>query len=117
MLKLLADENLDNDILRGLELKIPTLEIVRVQDVGLQEADDPDILDWAARNERILVSHDRKTMARFAYERVERGLKMPGVFLVRRFAPIGSVIDDLWILAECSREGEWEGQVRYLPLR
>jgi len=25
-------------------------------------------------------------------------------------------IDEILILAECSEEGEWEGQVRYLPL-
>ena len=41
---------------------------------------------------------------------------MPGVFEVRSVAPIGQVIDDLILLAECSHEGEWEGQVRYLPL-
>lgn len=116
MLKLLADENLDNDILRGLELKNLALDFLRVQDVGLQEAQDPDILEWAARNGRIVVSHDRKTMARFAYERVGNGLKMPGVFLLRRFASIGPVIDDLWLLVDCSHEGEWEGQVIYLPL-
>lgn len=115
-MKLLADENLDNDILRGLELKNAGLDIVRVQDVGLQEAEDRDILEWAASESRIVVSHDRRTMPRFAYERVEQGLKMPGIFLVRRFASIGPVIEDLWLLAELSREGEWEGQVLYLPL-
>ncbi len=25
--------------------------------------------------------------------------------------------EDILLLAECSLEGEWEGQVRYLPLR
>jgi hypothetical protein len=42
---------------------------------------------------------------------------MPGVFEVGREVPIGAAIDDLLLLAECSVEGEWEGQVRYLPLR
>jgi predicted nuclease of predicted toxin-antitoxin system len=74
VLKLLADENLDNDILRGLEMKNPAVDIVRVQDVGLQEADDPGILEWAAQNGRIVVSQDRKTMPRFAYERVEQAV-------------------------------------------
>jgi hypothetical protein len=27
------------------------------------------------------------------------------------------VIEDLLLLAQWSREGEWEGQIRYLPLR
>ena len=41
---------------------------------------------------------------------------MPGVFEVPSVARIGQAIDDLILLAECSFEGEWEGQVRFLPL-
>ena len=41
---------------------------------------------------------------------------MPGVFEVRSTAAVGEVIDDLILFAECSYDGEWEGQVRYLPL-
>jgi hypothetical protein len=42
---------------------------------------------------------------------------MPGVCEVSREVPIGRAIEDLLTLAECSLEGEWEGQVLYLPLR
>ena len=42
---------------------------------------------------------------------------MPGVFEVSRDVPIGIAIEDILLLAECSMDGEWEGQVRYLPLR
>jgi hypothetical protein len=42
---------------------------------------------------------------------------MPGVFEVSRNVPIGVAIDDILLLAECSLDDEWEGQVRYLPLR
>ncbi len=42
---------------------------------------------------------------------------MPGVFEVSRKVPIGVAIEEILILAECSEAGEWEGQVRYLPLR
>ncbi len=42
---------------------------------------------------------------------------MPGIFEISREIPIGVVIEDLLLLAEYSLEGEWEGQVRYLPLR
>ena len=41
---------------------------------------------------------------------------MPGVFEVSRSVPIGRAIEDILLLAECSVDGEWEGQVRYLPL-
>lgn len=41
---------------------------------------------------------------------------MPGVFEVQSVAPISRTIDDLLRLADCSHQGEWEGQVRFLPL-
>lgn len=44
MLRLLADENFNEDIVRGMLLRQPDLNIVRVQDVGLGGADGPDIL-------------------------------------------------------------------------
>lgn len=117
MLRLAADENFNNDIVRGLLRRRPDLEIVRVQDVGLSGADDPTILEWAAGEGRVLLSHDVSTLTRYAYGRVEAGKRMPGIFEVDRNVPTGVVIEDIMLIAECSLEGEWEGQVRYLPLR
>jgi hypothetical protein len=56
-------------------------------------------------------------MTAHAYERVRDRKSMPGVFEVGRNVPTGVAIEDILLLAECSLEGEWEGQVRYLPLR
>lgn len=42
---------------------------------------------------------------------------MPGVFEVSRKMSVGSAIEEILLIAECSLEGEWEGQVRYLPLQ
>ena len=50
MLRLLADENLDYDLVRGALRLRPTLDFVRVQDVGLSGMSDPDILAWAAKD-------------------------------------------------------------------
>lgn len=117
VLRLAADENLNSDIVRGLLRREPDLDIVRVQDVGLSGADDPTILDWAAHEKRVLLTHDVSTLMRYAYERVETGRPMPGIFEVSRSVRVGLAIEDILLLAECSLEGEWEGQVRYLPLR
>ena len=116
MLKLVADENFNNDILRGILRRNPDLGILRIQDVGLSGADDPTVLEWAAKEGRILLTHDVQTITRYAYERVEAGQPMPGIFEVGRSVPVGTAIEDILLLAECSLEGEWEGQVRYLPL-
>jgi hypothetical protein len=42
---------------------------------------------------------------------------MPGIIEAGQDLPIGRVIDDVLLLANCSFEGEWEGQVIYLPLK
>src|SRR3989304_4826786 len=112
---LLADENFNNDIVRGLMRRKTDFDIVRVQDVGLSGADDPTILEWAAKEGRILLTHDVSTITHYAYERISAGKAMPGVFEVSRELPLGSVIEDILLLAEGGFEGEWEGQVRYLP--
>ena len=49
MLALAADENFNNDIVRGALRRKPDLNIIRVQDAGLSGADDPDVLEWACR--------------------------------------------------------------------
>lgn len=116
MLRLAVDENFNNDILRGLLRRKPDLDIIRVQDVGLSGADDRTVLEWAAREGRVLLTHDVTTITRYAYERVQAGQPMPGVFEVSRAVPIGRAIEDIMLLAQCSLEGEWESQVRYLPL-
>jgi hypothetical protein len=116
MLRLAADENLNNSIVRGLLRRQPELDIVRIQDVGLSGADDPTVLEWAAKEGRVLLTHDVSTITRYAYERVRAGQPMPGVFEVGRDVPIGRAIEDILLLAEYSFDNEWEGQVRYLPL-
>lgn len=116
MIKLAADENFNNDILRALLRRCPSLDIVRVQDAGLSGADDPAVLAWAAQEQRVLLTHDVSTMTRYSYERVKRQLPMPGVFEVPTNLMIRAAVEDLLLLAQCSRTGEWEGQVRYLPL-
>jgi len=116
MLGLAIDENFNNDILRGVLRRNPKLNIKRVQDAGVAGADDPAVLDWAARENRVLFSHDVSTMTQHAMTRVRAGQKMPGLFEVGRSVPLRLAIDDILLIAECSREGEWEGQIRYLPL-
>jgi len=117
MLLLASDENFNNDIVRGLLRRNPGLDIARIQDVGLSGADDPTILEWAAREARVLLTHDVSSITHFAYERVRAGKKMPGVFEVSRNVPIRVSIEDILLLAEYSLDDEWNDQVRYLPLR
>ncbi len=116
-MRLLADENFHGAIVRGLLRRRPDLDLVRVADIGLGEADDPTILTWAAAEGRLVLTHDAATLIGYAYDRIATGLTMPGIIEVRQDLPIGLVIDDLLLIIDASREGEWEGQVLYFPLR
>ncbi len=116
MLRLLADENLDGNIVRGLLRRLPAADIVRVQRVLRPGLPDPEILAWAAIEHRVVVTHDVATMTRFAFERVEAGLPMPGVIeIVHPFA-IGQAVEELVFVVEYHDEADMEGQVLYLPL-
>ncbi len=55
-------------------------------------------------------------MAHYAYERVSAGFPMPGVFEISTDLSIGRAIEDLVLISVASELGEWEGQVRFLPL-
>ncbi len=117
MVRFLADENLNNDIMRGLLRRNPNIDIVRVQDVRLSGADDSTVLAWAAQEGRILLTHDVSTITKFAYERIGAGLPMPGVIELGRNVALGIAIDDLLLIAEASTDEEWDNKIGYLPLR
>lgn len=116
MLRLVADEDFNNDILRGLLRRQEALDLVRVQDVGLRQADDDTVLAWAAHNKRLVVTHDANTMTRAAYDRAVQGLPMPGLIVVVSTSSLHQAIEDPLLLAECSGDDEWAGQVVHVPL-
>jgi len=116
MLRVFIDQDFDHDILRGLRLRLSELNAVTAREVGLDRKPDPDILAWAATQRRVVVTHDRNTMPRHAYDRVRNSEPMAGVFVVSREMPVGNAIAELQILLECSNEGEWDALVVFLPL-
>src|SRR5688572_17865221 len=115
-MRFLADENFDGRIVNGLRRRQPGIDLVRVVDVGLSGLPDPELLTWAAEQDRVVLTHDVTTMVGYAYERVGRGERLPGVVEVSSELRVQEVIEDLTLLAAASLPGEWEGQVLYLPL-
>lgn len=100
MLRLATDEDFNNRILRGLLRRKPELGIVRVQDAGLRGRVDAEVLEWAATEERVLLTHDVSTMKQHVNERLVAGLPMPGVFELGQDVPIGQAIEDI-LLSGC----------------
>src|SRR5262249_27338199 len=98
-MRLASDADFNGKAYRALLRRQPDLDIRRIQDAGLRTADDLDVLAWAASEGRILLTHDRETMVGFAYRRVESGLSMPGVFVLRnRPNQIGQMVEDILLV-------------------
>jgi len=116
VIRLLVDQNFNDHILAGLTRREPGLDVVHVRDVGLAAALDPRILQWAADHDRVLLTHDRRTIPPFLHDRIAAGLLVPGVFLVSDAMPIGQAIDELQIAVSCLSPGECADIVRYFPL-
>jgi predicted nuclease of predicted toxin-antitoxin system len=117
MFRLFADENFDNDILRALKRDGVLVVVDRVQDIGLYRSKDPVILERAAAEEAIVLTHDRKTMPGFAFGRVSAGQPMSGVWVVRDTLSVADAVAELALLLACSEPAEWRDRVLYLPLQ
>ncbi len=118
MLRLVADEDFNNRIVRGVLRRNPRVDIVCVNDVpSLGGSDDPVVLEWAAREGRLVLTHDQNTMTKHARERIVAGQSMPGLIVVPQTLSIGQAIEETLLLDECSEEGEWDGQILFLPFR
>jgi predicted nuclease of predicted toxin-antitoxin system len=87
-----------------------------VQEASLAGAQDAALLEWAARNQRVLVTHDRKTMLEVVYQRLRSGQKTAGLVIVRKELPLIRAIEDLVLLLERCTETDLENQVVFIPL-
>ena len=116
MIAFLADENLKRKIISGLLRRNPSVDVIRAQDVGLTGVEDRILLEWAARHNRILLTHDVQTLVGFAWESVRTGKPMAGVIVLGRNLRVSEAVKELLLIAECSEPEEWTGVVAYLPL-
>jgi hypothetical protein len=114
--RFVADENFDGRVIRSLLRDYPDTDIVRVQDTEFYTAPDPSVLEWAANEGRIILTHDIRTMVGFAHDRIRLGLPMPGMIAVRRSMPIRRAIADLTMMVGASEMSEWANRVIFLPL-
>jgi hypothetical protein len=76
---------------------------------------DPDILLWAERERRIVVSFDRKTMPGHLAAHLASGHRSPGVFLIRRRASLSDVVDYLALATVASDADDWKDLYHFIP--
>ena len=114
--RFLADNDLNDAIVLGVLRREPSIEFKRLRDLGLAALPDDTVLDFAARENWIVVSHDVNTMTDAAFTRLSTQQTMHGLFLVHQRNPPGQAIEDLVLIWSDSEAEEWAQQVRFLPL-
>ena len=115
-MKLLLDEHIDPAIARGLRRLIPDINLLSVQEADLRGLDDASILYYASREQRVVVSMDRRTMSHEAIQRIEASEPMPGLILIRPRTSLGDIIRALELVVICADETDMENAIVYLPL-
>jgi hypothetical protein len=76
---------------------------------------DPDVLIWAERCCRIVVSRDESTMKTHFANHLRAGHGSPGLFLVRKRSRLFEVVDFLVAAAYASESADWQDQGFYIP--
>ena len=94
-LQILADHDLNEDILRALLARRGTLDILRVREIGPRTMPDDAVLEYASENGRIVLTHDRTTMPDELWRRMATGSLVPVVIVIPRDLSPGRVADEL----------------------
>ena len=118
-LRYLLDENqrgvLWHVILRHNARGIDPIDALRVGDVADLPlgSDDPTILLWAEREQRILVTFDRSSMRQHLTEHLAVGNHSPGIFMVLPDSKVVRIVEFLVIAAYASEPAEWLDWIKY----
>ena len=81
-IRFLGDADLNHFIIEGSLRQERVLDFMLAVDAGLPGRPDPDVLAIAARFDRVLVSHDDRTMPVHFARFLRDGNRSPGVLLI-----------------------------------
>ena len=117
--RFLADENFNLAIVAGLRRARPALDILTAPDAGILHLADPGVLAWATTHNRILLSHDMRTMPGHFYRflaQLPHDHHCPGVMLLSQSLAIGQAIAAVLEIWDLSFHDEWRDVLTRLPL-
>lgn len=110
-----ADADFNQNVIRGLRRRQPAIDFQTADDTGLRGLDDLEVLAVAAREGRILVTHDHRTMFPY-FVTFSATQHSPGVFILSQSLPINQAIEELLLVWEASEAEEWVDTIQFLPL-
>jgi hypothetical protein len=109
-----ADADLNEDIVKGVLRREPGVDFRTAAASGLQFLSDSEVLAQAAREGRILVSHDRRTMPR-AFAEFVRASVSPGFLVVSQKTDLLTAIEGLLLVWLACEAEEWTNQLGTIP--
>jgi hypothetical protein len=110
-----ADADLNQIIVKAMLRLEPAIDFQTAYAANRAGLDDPAVLKLAAEQDRILVSHDRKTMPNH-FGQFILSENSPGLLIVSQKLPIAQVAEDLLLIWLASEPEEWVNRMRSLPL-
>ena len=110
-----ADADLNQVILLATIRREPTIDFQTAHAANLAGIPDREVLLQAARQGRILVSHDRRTMPGHFSEFIATETS-PGLILVPQHLPVNQAADELILIWSATEAEEWVNSICYLPL-
>src|SRR5688500_14640977 len=120
MLRYLLDEHLRGPLWQAILIHnrrgIDPIDAVCVGDAADLPlgSTDPQILEWAEREARILLSFDRSTLPEHLATHLAAGRDSPGIFLIRRgIMSLGELVSNLALYAHASEPEEWSDRIEY----
>jgi len=114
----LLDEHLPKWWSGAVRRRYPHLRVWRVGTPGapLLSAPDADLLEWCELNNAFLVTNNRQSMPLHLADHTSRGRHVPGIFVISPAQDIDDLADDLALIEGASRPGEYQDQIRFLPI-
>jgi hypothetical protein len=110
-----ADADLSRVVIDGVQRQGPEINFRTAKDASLRGLTDFQVLEIAARDNRILVSHDFKTMPT-AFGKFLLEQRSPGVFIVPQDTEFVVAIESLVMIWAASEAAEWSNRICRLPL-
>jgi hypothetical protein len=108
--RFLADVNVKEAIISGVLRREPSISFKTAVAAGLHGLPDFQVLQIAAAEGRILVTHDRKTMP-YAFGNFIANHTSPGVIIVKQQSSIIAAIDELLMIWAASEAEDWFGML------
>ncbi len=110
-----ADADLNDEIISGVFRQAPEIDFQTADEAHLRGLPDPQVLAIAARENRVLVIHDRRTMPRH-FATFIAGQISSGVIIVSQRLNVRDAIEELCLIGTASDPEDWHDRIATIPL-